>query len=317
MRGDLTIFEWPVAENSHAIVSAHAVRQSIKTTFITNGLPAEMPFAAKRYSPLELPGLFMDFAGLQDPRVIKLPTKDIASVEFANKYGLLGGTAATLIMIPNPDKPGFSMSAHGEEYSLWQKEIAAMREAVILYKAVQTSDRAMLKNLIRWENDSVQYFSESAHELIASEAIHPERLQRFSDPYIGPALYRLQVTVNKKLRENVTSARLVWNSDTRTLELRLIPSSLLGCLWLQLANAIAGEKEFRQCLECHTWFDISLHSARKDKKFCNPSCKAAYHRRSVKKASAFTKNASSKSVVKTEGELSRKPTKTRRKPRKA
>jgi hypothetical protein len=292
MRGDLTFFKWPVAKNGYVAVKAYSVHAlenagvdavPFDGIYITDGLPAELGFVSKIYSPLDQAGLFMEFAALQDSEVTDLPTKTVAFVDFANKYGLLGGTIATLIMIPNPDKPGSLMSAHGEEYWAWKKEIAAMRDAVALYKAVRDSDRATLKKLINWEKGAVKYISDFDYELIASETIHPERLQRFGDPYIGPALYRLQVTINQKLKISSTSARLIWNRDKQTLELHLIPTSLLGCLWLQLANAVAGSKEFRQCLYCKSWFDISQHAGRSDKKFCNPSCKAAHHRIKVEK----------------------------------
>lgn len=303
MGDDLTDFQWHVADSGYKVIYAEAMglgRLDKSGAFITTGNPSEIPYSAKRYFPLRMfPALFKEFAELQT-------TKD-SILSFANKYGMLGGTAAVMIGVADPAKPSSKVPGHGEPLGMWIREIADVLETASLSEAVRASDSKALRRLIHWENGGVYYNSDLYHSAIATPD-HAERLSRFRDPYLDPARYRLQVTINKKLGENAARARLLWDQDEHTLKLRLVPSSLLGCMWLQLANAIAGSKEFRQCPECHTWFDASPHAARRDKKFCNPSCKAAAHRKTT---------ANSKAGVDLGVELPSKPIKKHRKARKA
>ena len=39
-------------------------------------------------------------------------------------------------------------------------------------------------------------------------------------------------------------------------ELKLVPGSLLGGLWLQFARAIEGNRVYRECRECGRWFEF-------------------------------------------------------------
>ena len=80
-----------------------------------------------------------------------------------------------------------------------------------------------------------------------------------------PAKYYLQKTVNENLRNRV-SPQLLWNvrrNRPRGLALFFVPQSLIGLMWLQLAQAVNGNKQYRQCLACKTWMLISRETAGK------------------------------------------------------
>jgi endogenous inhibitor of DNA gyrase (YacG/DUF329 family) len=57
-------------------------------------------------------------------------------------------------------------------------------------------------------------------------------------------------------------------------------------MWLQLAEAIAGNKLHRPCKECGKWIEISTEedgrSARRA--FCSDACKSRDYRRRIEKA---------------------------------
>ena len=80
-----------------------------------------------------------------------------------------------------------------------------------------------------------------------------------------PAKYYLQKTVNENLRNRV-SPQLLWNvrrNRPRGLALFFVPQSLIGLMWLQLAQAVNGNKQYRQCLAGKTWMLISRETAGK------------------------------------------------------
>lgn len=74
---------------------------------------------------------------------------------------------------------------------------------------------------------------------------------------------------------------LLQNPRTNGLVLYTMPNSLIGALWLQLAESIDGHKEFRQCESCRNWFELAPDKARADKLYCSQACRSrAYRRRS-------------------------------------
>ncbi len=64
----------------------------------------------------------------------------------------------------------------------------------------------------------------------------------------------------------------------------ITPSTLSEALWLQLALAIDGRKDFKRCPTCGQWFEIGKYGTRRDKKYCSGACKQkAYDKRRTAK----------------------------------
>ena len=100
------------------------------------------------------------------------------------------------------------------------------------------------------------------------------------------ALYELYLAINERLTTQ-TAPRLVGVMSERTpsvvgfrpppppdrLEIKIGPEHLLGCLWLQFARAVEGDKEYRRCMAraCNNWMEIGKGSYSKRAKFL-PSC---------------------------------------------
>jgi hypothetical protein len=57
-----------------------------------------------------------------------------------------------------------------------------------------------------------------------------------------------------------------------------MPNSLIGALWLQLAQAIDGKKDFQQCQVCRNWFELAPDKARSDKVYCSQACRSRAYR---------------------------------------
>jgi hypothetical protein len=74
--------------------------------------------------------------------------------------------------------------------------------------------------------------------------------------------------------------------------LQIAPASLIGCLWLQAARALAQPKRFRKCAgpDCKNVIELSLDpvtGARVDAQFCGNACKNRDYRRRQNRARAL------------------------------
>ncbi len=94
------------------------------------------------------------------------------------------------------------------------------------------------------------------------------------------ARFLAQILANEKL-EHFTQTRLLYEASTDTQRLVVLPSNLLGAMWFQLAQGLAGDVEFRACRQCGTWFRVSPDTSRSDRVYCSDPCRyqASYQRR--------------------------------------
>jgi hypothetical protein len=67
-------------------------------------------------------------------------------------------------------------------------------------------------------------------------------------------------------------------------ELRFVPSCLIDALWLQFAEAVCGDKTYRECLVCKKPFEISPDVARTNRLLCSDSCKMRAYRKRKSRA---------------------------------
>ena len=114
--------------------------------------------------------------------------------------------------------------------------------------------------------------------LIASAGINSEWLKYFRPgDCLMPAKYFLQRIVNEHLK-GMTSPRLLWNvrrGRPHDLALFFVPENLLGVMWLQLAEAINGNRRYKRCPGCRTWIVISHESigSRSGRSTCSNACR--------------------------------------------
>jgi hypothetical protein len=92
-------------------------------------------------------------------------------------------------------------------------------------------------------------------------------LQRFIDAHLSPHAAP-SVTVR---------------SDPTDFALSITPKNLLGALWLQVAQAVTGNLQHRECEEqtCRQWFEVStrLEGKRKNREYCSDACRQKTYRR--------------------------------------
>lgn len=61
---------------------------------------------------------------------------------------------------------------------------------------------------------------------------------------------------------------------------KVVPTNLLSALWLQVADEITKDVNFRQCEQCPRWFGYGPGTQhRETKRFCSNRCRQAWHRK--------------------------------------
>lgn len=71
-----------------------------------------------------------------------------------------------------------------------------------------------------------------------------------------------------------------------TPNLRIAPTNLLAAMWLQLALAVVGNKDFAECKFCKMQIEISTAQSgfRTNRRFCTASCKTKDYRKRKREA---------------------------------
>jgi hypothetical protein len=279
---DRVAFAWPVPDAPYRLVDLDYESPSVmRGTYLTTGVTKEYAsFRARWYEPLvQHSGLFREFADLESEETI---------VRFASSYGALGGQLRQDIFVSPAERADHPVLCDGELLKRWWSEIRAMRDAIQLWEWVRAEDVDSLAGyLAPREIDLNQVpigalpFEEAnkryPRTLLGSES-RLARYARFAPgDVLGPALAAVQDEINIRL-EYETAGLLLWDPSERQHTLRIVPRSLRGALWLQLARAVEGNKEFRQCSACQRWFELDPRVARRDRHFCSGTCRTQAYR---------------------------------------
>lgn len=221
---------------------------------VTTAAPDPDGYWVRPYAPLiDHPALFRAFADLTG-------TSE-AIVTFADRYGLLGGSMARRFLVPDSDEIGI-----GEPIEAWQDEIEAVRRVVQAWDRAREND----PHRPRWrspEKVPKVHRSGLCHNVAAV-------LHERSRPDVLPNVQR---AINTKLSAE-TGARMLWDRDEGRLRLHLRPASLLGALWLQLAQAIDGNADYRRCRVCAAWFELRPDRNRTSRAYCSDACRVKAYR---------------------------------------
>ncbi|MBD3336437.1 MAG: hypothetical protein GF355_13060 [Candidatus Eisenbacteria bacterium] len=251
----------------------------------------------RAYNPLQdRPALFRNFAELD-------PSEETVQA-FADEHGALGLDRD--IGIPRGEGRAHS---RGELLSTWTKEVTFMNHALRVWDALRSGASDDLRRwfhlkrqrdvaVVEYTPDeewplgvpqiSVQYTTGEAgdHAKFLPPGVSDRRgdpgtsvEQVPSDPYdLGLAF--LQESLNRQLRNRLGCSVQTITESTRPvpLGLHIIPKSLLGAMWLQLARAIEDETRFQRCPQCGTWFKLPNKARRSSTTYCSPACRVRTYR---------------------------------------
>jgi hypothetical protein len=195
---------------------------------------------------------------------------------------------------------------------VWQEEILAMQRALRVWDLLRAGDLATLKHYFhirRWTEElhsSLPAFHQKILSRIYRKSYiafdsHPEAvtprpprypIRRATEPIAWPHLPNdeLDALINEIDVKLIAKAylwqvlnqrsalyfnpRFVWE-EPLTLARILVPTNLLGGLWLQFEQSITGKTDYRNCLGpgCCKPFELSPGVSRSDRKYCSDLCR--------------------------------------------
>jgi hypothetical protein len=266
-------FIWQRAENGYEWQAGHFRAFDLTPNRHDGPALVARGDAAIAYKPES--DLFLKFAGIEADSELEI-------LKFASEYGLLGGSPTIALELPKGES---TKAITGELRSHWQNHLHDMKAAVSLWLAIRTEDTELLAKCIKWRSDRHITYAWppssdwrtpwSIHATIASP-LDTELLKRFRPgDVVMPARIYLQKVVNTRLHEQV-APRILWISPERTkMGLYIVPDSLIGFLWLQLATALAEFNKFQFCEACEKPMLVAPEGAgfRSNRKTCSNACR--------------------------------------------
>ena len=239
---------------------------------------------SRRYRPLEdKPALFRTFSELP----IKKPRElQEAAVEFANRYGrLLVAEAGAFV--------------NREPLSLWRSEIGEMQDIVDLLVAVEDEDWDQLNEWLQFGSGHVTYTRYEGGRIRHFLSLSNTTIRRWdSEALARVAHVVIQHILNHKLAEH-TSSQVLYDPGTDSLGLHVMPSNLLGALYVEAAEAVTGNRDYRRCGQCSSWFAISpdIERGRSDRRYCSSACRSKAYRNRQEEAQRLRSEGMTPSAI--------------------
>ncbi len=207
---------------------------------------------------------------------------------FAHRFGFLHDRSAIdegTVLVSVPELYGEDEPVYAERFEIWRAEILAMREAVEIWDLACADDKSGLFRFIRRNRDGTLVFWTEARRYaqdveILDDPDWPKIARIFSDTVdlLGPAKYVVSNLVNTALDEARVHPQLGFKLEDHSHHLAIVPENLLGAMWLQFARALDGNREYRACRHCGTWFEIGSGAASRARQFCSNRCRVAFSR---------------------------------------
>jgi predicted RNA-binding Zn ribbon-like protein len=214
----------------------------------------------------ENPHLYREFASL--------PITEGAISLFADQWGFLG-------VIEHVRREG--LPDWGESFESWKSFIEMLCNMVDVLDMRDHADVTGLSKRFRWEEDGLQYENGKHHWQDFGRIINGKWTD-FRVPeqdYQGAANRYLEERASSLLQHSIVHKAVKWDGRN-TFQLEIRYRFLLGAIALQFANALTGDRQYRQCHYdgCRRWFVISPETGKRSQsRFCSQSCRQAdyYH----------------------------------------
>jgi hypothetical protein len=210
------------------------------------------------YHPLDESGLFLTFASTKRNR------QDV--LQFAQRYGRLGQNVEFKFYPAGSSLPGALREGElCEQLCRWYGNMGQLADLCTLWEMARRGDR---KELLAWSKRIAwRLIDPLTHEVLLS----PER-----DPV--QFAYQFLGDQSSRAMKGLLEPRIVWDESVARPMPKIVPTSLLGALYLQFACAVGEDRDFQQCLHCKKWFELAPGLNRADRRFCSDSCRVLAYR---------------------------------------
>jgi len=293
---ELELFYWRRADDGYEWIDGKAETTEASDQALreeTRFLAPRNLYTAKlwRYNPLVAsPTLYREFAST--------PHTEEGYLSFANAYGDLG----TGVLL-NQSGP---IVFYDPLYT-WHLAHARVRPVVDVLNAIQSNDVATLRQWFTLMNNGARYRRDGPEGISLATVTMTGGLREHlwtwatEAPSENEAILRIargwaQGEINEGMEgksqpESISSARVIFDVEKKSMTMRVTPHSLLGAIWLQCARMLTLNPAFRECAHCAKWFELSPDTRRRQSKYCSDRCKVAAYRRRKEQAAGVEKIA--------------------------
>jgi len=274
-------------------LKATATRLASVGPWLTEPAPVGTAVEGRWYNPCKWePDLHATFGNLpigdDDAALDKLAA-------FASKYGRLGVDTVTVAPVGRERTRPVYLAEHLATWLSALSDVGGLLTLAAAYRGAttgRTENLASLREWIRWDNDARRVrlvftwpgAPSAASHVIAREAPR-ERAREALDAwrrdrsehgrYIAPLQRFLNERVNARLRQHV-APRVTVGAETPAGggSVVLMPDSLLGAMYLLLAEDAGGVRAPKVCRACGKFFP----PVRSDQETCGSACRQRLYR---------------------------------------
>ena len=176
---------------------------------------------------------------------------------------------------------GYEKSILADPLSVWIEQIDEMYFAFEIWSSLNKRDEERLKGFFSWRGDSIEVRHPRHSGVVFIQILSP----RLGGPRIthGDLLQAARLYLTDLITRNMNglvSPQLLPSEGFQAATLRIVPTCLIGAMWLQFAQAVDRTRSYKQCEACGKWFDVSdRFGARADKKTCDVTCRMRLSRK--------------------------------------
>jgi len=248
-------------------------------------VPRELFGDEKHYNPLiEATGLFREFS--------ELDMSKEAILAFANEYGVM--RERNPILRPGYAPGDWRARTPGETMQEWCESIASMKLAVRLWDMVRDNDLEGLSKHITWPKRRLLVINSYLDMPIGQQDPWllwqgDEELSLKCSPddpeQTAKRIIALCVECNPGRNASVTVRSL----DDGKMQIYVRMEGLNDAVWFQFAQAVVGNRDYRQCRTCGKWYELHPDTARTNRLSCSDACRSkAYRQRKAEARRLFT-----------------------------
>jgi len=181
-------------------------------------------------------------------------------INFANKYGLLKEND----------------QQQTESDFIWLEHSERMSFLDMLLRFIKNDEIAELEkfvfeeNGLFWTTERKPYANFYDKEFILRQ-IPPFRGQKITNA--KKATWALLAYYTTTYLSGSLSALVFPNRTYSGADMVITPTNLLSGLWYQFSNAVTRNQEFKQCVDCSTYFEVNTKKRRFERIYCSDKCR--------------------------------------------
>jgi len=207
-----------------------------------------------------------------------------STLAFANSFGLLGRPREDFQVIDVEDERGYRPGSIAESVDQWIKAAAELRNALEIWQALRGSPKHD-----KWRALLKPYLLDRDIFLSPTDPLAAVLMRRDEDRFVAAWEKRRYhraarlllgfIVSSQLLRLHVMPTLAVEPSQHSVSVLLLRPPTLLGALWLQFAQAVAQNKQYRACKGCGKFMELHWPEGfRKHRTTCSDACRSKVYR---------------------------------------